>query len=276
MPEQDRLRRLARELKEHEETTKSLEVASDRQRHMMPPLPDIPGFDLGVLYRSASQVSGDFYDFFMTPRGEHALVIADVTGHGVEAGIIMGMAKATVSVYGRQLESPKDALVAANRDLAASLDGKTFVCLTLLFLDASERHIRLARAGSNRPILFNPGWDDPEPRELKSRGLALGLDSGERFDEIIEEIELTLGAGDVLLQLTDGLVEATNPDKEQFGEARVMELVGRYPRASTTELLFILEEALRDFTGSREQEDDITLMALKIRERSPTRRFAFE
>ena len=55
-----------------------------------------------------------------------------------------------------------------------------------------------------------------------------------------------------------------------------MELVGRYPRASTTELLFILEEALRDFTGSREQEDDITLMALKIRERSPTRRFAFE
>lgn len=275
MPE-DRLRRLARELKAAQETTKSLEVASSRQRHMMPSMPDIPGFDLGVEYRPASEVSGDFYDFFRTPAGEYALVIADVAGHGVEAGIIMGMAKATVSIYGRQLPNPKDVLVAANRDLAEGLDGKTFICLTLAFLDPETRHLRIARAGSNRPLLFNPGWENPEPTEVKSRGLALGLDAGDRFEDIIEETELTLQAGDLLLQYTDGLVEATNDEKEQFGEARVMELVKKYPRASTRELLFILEETLRDFTGSREQEDDITMMALKIRERSPARRLAFE
>lgn len=276
MPELDRLRRLAKELRTTRETTKSLEVASHQQKHMMPAEPEIPNFELAVHYRPASQVSGDFYDFFVTRAGEHAIVIADVTGHGVEAAIIMGMAKATVSVYGRQLATPREVLIAANRDLAASLDGMTFVCLTLMFLDSATRRVRLARAGQSRPLLFNSSWDTPEPLEVKSKGLALGLEASAKFEELLEEAEFVLEPGDLLLQYTDGIVEATNQDKEQFGEDRIREVIKKYPRASTRELLFILEETLREFTRSRELDDDVTMMALKIRERQPTRRLPFE
>ncbi|MBN1808047.1 MAG: PP2C family protein-serine/threonine phosphatase [Planctomycetes bacterium] len=276
MGDTNRLRRLAQELRDREETTQSLEVASSRQQSMMPDAPVIPGFDLAVDYYPASEVSGDFYDFFITKNGEQAIVIADVTGHGVEAGIIMGMAKATVNIYGRIYDTPLEVLKAANRDLAASLDGKTFICLTLVFLDPGSKRLRLARAGADRPIYFNSSWEPPEPRDIRTRGLALGLDGGERFNELIEQAEIMLQPGDLLLQFTDGIVEAANSDKEQFGEERIMEIVKKYPRASSRELIFLLKETLLDFTRSREYDDDITIVALKLRDQPVSRKIAFD
>jgi len=272
MGDMDRLRKLAQELRNREETTKSLEVASSRQKSMMP---DLPGFDISVAYTPASEVSGDFYDFFIAKNGELAMVIADVTGHGVEAGIIMGMAKATVNIYGRIYDGPAEVLRAANRDLAANLDGKTFICLTLTLLDAKNRKLRIARAGADRPLHFNPAWKPPEPQELRTKGLALGLDPGERFDQLLEEAEISLQPGDLYLQFTDGIVEAVNAEKEQFSEQRIKDTIKRYPRASTRELLVILKEALVDFTRTRDYDDDITLMALKVREQQASRKAAF-
>jgi sigma-B regulation protein RsbU (phosphoserine phosphatase) len=270
-----RLRRLAQDLRNREETTKSLEVASSRQKSMMPNPPEIPGFDLSVSYSAASEVSGDFYDFFINRNGENALVIADVTGHGVEAAIVMGMAKATVNIYGRMYNTPGEVLRAANRDLAANFDGKTFVCMTLSFLDPKTRRLRIARGGADRPLLYNPAWSPPEPKEIRTRGLALGLDPGPRFDQLLEETEIILQPGDVYLQFTDGIVEATNAEKEQFGQKRIMEILKRYPRASSRELLFMLKESLVDFTRTREYDDDLTLMALKVRDTSVSRKTAF-
>ena len=275
MPDMDRLRRLAQDLRNREETTKSLEVASDRQKKMMPDPPEIAGIDMGVSYTPASEVSGDFYDFFYNQNGELAMVIADVTGHGIEAAIIMGMAKATVNIYARMYDSPAEALRNANRDLATNFDGKTFVCLTLSIFDPNTKRLRVARAGADRPLLFNAAWDPPEPKEIRGRGLALGLDPGPRFDELLQEDEIMLQPGDLYLQFTDGIVEATNADKEQFSEARIMEIVKKYPKASTKELLFMLKESLVDFARSREYDDDITMMALKVREPQLSRKTTF-
>jgi sigma-B regulation protein RsbU (phosphoserine phosphatase) len=275
MPGMDRLRKLGQELTTQKETTESLQVASDRQKKMMPDPPEIPGIDMSVSYTPASEVSGDFYDFFFNKDGELAMVIADVTGHGIEAAIIMGMAKATVNIYGRMYDSPAEVLRNANRDLAANFDGKTFVCLTLSIFDPKTKRLRVARAGADRPLLFNASWNPPEPKEIRGRGLALGLDPGPRFDELLEEDEIMLQPGDLFLQFTDGIVEATNADKEQFGEPRIREIIKKYPKASTKELLFMLKETLVDFTRSRDYDDDITMMALKVRDPQLSRKASF-
>ena len=90
-------------MKRKQETTRSLRLASSRQRRMLPRIPELKGFDLYASIEPAAEVSGDFYDFFWLPDGLLGIVIADVSGPGLEAGIVLGMAMATVSIYGREL-----------------------------------------------------------------------------------------------------------------------------------------------------------------------------
>jgi hypothetical protein len=112
---------------------------------------------------------------------------------------------------------------------------------------------------------------------IECRGLALGVGKGERFARSIEQIELVLEPGDLFFQYTDGLVEATNKEKEQFGEDRLRDVLKRYARTSCTELVDITVESLNDFSRSREQEDDITMVALKVKDpQALTRTARFE
>lgn len=257
----DRLRRIARELKKKEDTTRSLRLASSRQQRMLPEPPEVEGFELDASYRPASEVSGDFYDFFWRPDGCLGIVIADVSGHGLEAGIIMGMAKATVSIYGRQLGSAIETLCAANDDMCALLDGKTFVSLAYGILDQEKSVIRFARAGHNPPIRFAGG----EAALIKSDGLALGVTSGKMFEEKLQEVEIELGPGDLFFEYTDGLVEAMNEQGEQYGEETLLELIRRYGSSTAKQLVRIIRESQAEFSRSKQQEDDITMVALKAR-----------
>ncbi len=261
------LRRLAGQLKKKEETDRSLRLASVRQQRMLPDKPMLERYEFGVRYIPAADVSGDFYDFIDVRPGALGIVLGDVSGHGVEAGIVMGMAKMTVSIYGRQTEDPKEVLALVNKELYRWLDGKTFVSLSYGVLDTESGVFRFARAGQCRPILLNPGWHVPEPQVVESRGLALGVDSGERFGQVIATIELTREPGDTFFQYTDGLVEAMNKDKEQFGEDRLEELIKRYARAPAQDQVDTIIEHLDDFTRIPEYEDDITMVVLKARDR---------
>ena len=257
----DRLREVARELKRKQETTRSLRLASSRQRRMLPMIPELKGFDLYASVEPAAEVSGDFYDFFWLPEGFLGIVIADVSGHGLEAGIVMGMAKATVSIYGRQLESPKETLCAANDDISDLLDGKTFVSLAYGILDQEKSVIRFARAGHNPPIRFAGG----EAALIKSDGLALGVTSGKKFEEKLQEVEIELGPGDLFFEYTDGLVEAMNEEGEQYGEENLLELIRRYGSSTAKQLVGIIRESQAEFSRSKQQEDDITMVALRAR-----------
>jgi sigma-B regulation protein RsbU (phosphoserine phosphatase) len=262
----ERLRRLASQIRHKEETDRSLRLAETRQRRMLPNPPDLPNYDFAVYYSPASAVSGDFYDFIPVREGAIGIVLGDVSGHGVEAGIIMGMAKQTISIYGRQIEGPLDVLKATNDELFRSLDGKTFVSLSYGVFDTKTRLLRFCRAGQNKPYIMNTKWQNPKPQMVESRGLALGVGKGERFARSIEEIEVTLEDGDLFFQYTDGLVEATNKDKEQFGEERLRDVLTRYARTSCSELVEIMSESLNDFSRSPDQTDDITMVLLKVKD----------
>jgi sigma-B regulation protein RsbU (phosphoserine phosphatase) len=262
----DRLRRLASQIREKEETDRSMRLASLRQRRMLPNTPTHPKYDFAVVYEPAMSVSGDFYDFIPVSENVCGIVVGDVTGHGVEAGIIMGMAKQTVSIYARQIEGPAEVLREANAELHRALDGKTFVSLSYSVLDMETRSLRFVRAGQNKPYLLNPNWQNPVPQVIDSKGLALGVDKGPRFAKVTEEIDMKLEPGDIFFQYTDGLIEATNKEKEQYGEARLRELLQRYSRTSAGELLEIVIESMQDFTRAREQDDDITMVAVRVKD----------
>ncbi len=270
----ERLRRLASQIREKEDTDRSLKVASLRQKRMLPNPPELENYDFGFTYEPAAHVSGDFYDFIPVRDNVWGIVVADVSGHGVEAGIIMGMAKQAVKIFGRQNEDPTEVLCLANEELHRSLDGKTFVSLSYAVLNTETHVLKFSRAGQCKPIMANPSWKTAEPYVVESKGLALGVDKGPRFRAIIEPIEFKLEPGDLFFQYTDGLAEAMNAVKEQFGDERIMSLLKQYARSSAQELVEIVMEALKDFTRGAEQEDDITLLALKYREPQPTTRVA--
>ncbi len=263
MPE-DRLRKLANELRQREETTRSLRLASVHQQRMLPDPPSFDGYELQVSYKPAATVSGDFYDFLETRNGNLGIVIGDVTGHGVEAGIVMGMAKTAINIYGRQLESPSEVMKTVNSDMHKMLDGKTFVSVAYAVLDRDSRVLRFVRVGQSRPFLYNPAWQTEEPRELMSNGLALGVDGGGKFDVILQEISIQLSPGDIFYQYTDGLTEAADPKHEQWGEERLGQTLKRYARLPATEIIHLIGESLSDFTRTTEYEDDLTQVMLKV------------
>jgi phosphoserine phosphatase RsbU/P len=261
---QERLQRLAHEIRSREELSRGITLAGTRQKNMLPDPPEAKGFDIATVYRPASTVSGDFFDFFTTKDGNIGIVVGDVSGHGVEAGMLMGMSKMTVNIYGRMVESPMEVLKLANRDLCGALDGKTFVSLAYGVIDAKERKLTYARAGHNPAILFNSRWNPAEPRKLMPPGLALGVVKGGQFDAVIQEQVEALQEGDLLFQYTDGVVEAPDVNKKQFGEARLLDTLIRYANTKTRELLDILSEALADHVRGVEQEDDITIVAVRV------------
>ena len=147
----DRLKSLANELKKKTEMEQSIRLARRRQLHMLPAMPKVEGFDFRALYTPCANVSGDFYDFIKVSEHEIGIALGDVSGHGIEAGIIMGMAKKALQIYAKGLSSPKQALALTNADLAVDLGESTFVSAAYGVLDTRERIFRFARAGNNPP-----------------------------------------------------------------------------------------------------------------------------
>ena len=231
---------------------------------LLPELPKVPGFDIHAIYIPASEVSGDFYDFIPVAENLIGFALGDVSGHGIEAGIIMGMAKKALQIYAKGKESPKETLVVTNGDLAKDLDGETFVSASYGILDTQKRIFRFSRAGHNPPYLVNPART-PALTEIKPNGMVIGVDkSGKRFPVVTEEHAIQLQKGDLVFQYTDGLVEAPNKENKEFGEEKVKEILLASYTMSSADILNLMEESVQIHIGSRQQEDDITMIIFKV------------
>lgn len=243
---------------------KSMKMATKRQMRMLPKVPKVPGFEFHALYVPATNVSGDFYDFIQINDHTIGLTMGDVSGHGIEAGIIMGMAKKAMQIYAKGRESPKDMLSVTNADLAQDLDGETFLSASYGVIDTLTRVLKFARAGHNPPYLVNPART-PAVTEVKPNGMVIGVDkTGQRFPAVMKEETIQLQTGDLFFQYTDGLVEAPDREKNEFGDERVKDLLLRNHSVSVIDLINLIEESVHSHLGSAPQEDDITLIAFKV------------
>ncbi|MFP4055711.1 MAG: PP2C family protein-serine/threonine phosphatase [Candidatus Brocadiia bacterium] len=242
---------------------RNLERAREIVHKMLPAqLPPLESYDLFCLYRPTESVGGDFYDYFPLSSRQVALLIGDVAGHGLEAALIMTMVKKSLKLHAQHHRSPAEVLRRTNDDINADLDARTFVSACYAVLDPASGTLSFARAGHNRPILFNPQRRQPV-RRLESKGIALGMYQGGLFDTSIQETEIRLQPGDAFLLYTDGLVEARNPGGEPYGPERLeAALNATHGDLGSQSLAGRLFEGVRRFTRGAPQEDDVAILCL--------------
>jgi hypothetical protein len=249
--------------KTHDAAERDLQRAREIVQKMLPAdVPHAEGYDLACLYRPTDSVGGDFYDYFALSDHEIAFLIGDVSGHGLEAALIMTMVKKSLKIHAQTHRSPAEVLRRTNLDIHADLDSRTFVTASYAVLDARAASLRFARAGHNKPILYNPRRHPPI-RQLDSKGMALGMYQGGLFDQLIQETEIRIGPGDLFLLYTDGLTEARSRSGDAYGtdrlEASVARTHGDLPSAALADRLL---DDLRAFTAGAPQDDDIAILCL--------------
>lgn len=257
------LKRIAGTISDRIKVEKSLDVASRRQQVMLPDVPEVPGYEFASVYRPAEHVSGDFYDIIELGAGRYGLLIGDISGHGMEAGIVMGSARKALQIYARTGEDPEKVLTWGNDDLGRELDRQTFLTAAYSILDTANASLRYVRAGHSHPVLMGP--DPGRWQVVKSAGTMIGVTGGERFTKSLEELQMPLAPGQAFIQYTDGLIEARERGGDEFGIDRVIEhLEGEYGAETPLAGMFdgLLNE-LDSWTGGAEQEDDISILAVR-------------
>lgn len=259
----DSVSNLLREQADKERLEEELRIARQIQMSLLPQgAVNLPGMRVAALCLPAAEVGGDYYDLLPLSPTRMGVLVADVSGKGTSAALYMAELKGLVLSLSRIYESPARLLGEANRILAANMDPRSFITMTYAVVDTERRTMRYARAGHNPIIQLSRGLT----RVLTPAGLGLGMDKGERFEEILEEAEVALESGDVFLFFTDGLSEAMNGRAELFGERRLRDVLERAVSAQEDEEELkdrILEE-IRRFVGDAAQHDDMTLVLLKV------------
>ena len=264
-----RMDRLESELAAFKGRTEELEEhvrrASERQRRLLPAkAPEVPGAEIEIIYRPAAVVSGDFYDFVPLGGGKIAFLVGDVSGHGIEAGIVMGMAKKVLALRLQDFGDPIEAMTRTNADVDRELGRVSFVTTFVAIFDPAARTLSCVRAGHNPPLLYNPRREG-RCLELQPGGLGLGILGDPSFKPTLERLEVVVQPGDVLLLYTDGLVEARNAAGEQFGVDRTIQVLGSTYGYTPALVLSQLAGTLDGFTGRADSEDDITAVCVRFR-----------
>jgi serine phosphatase RsbU (regulator of sigma subunit) len=237
----------------------ALELASAVQSGLVSRIPrDIPGLELHGFYRPAERTSGDFFDFVKLKDGRLAIVIGDVSGHGVGPALVTATAQATLRTGLKMMPTPAAALTFLNQDLSERIDSGTFLTLLLLTLN-TDGWLEICNAGHHAAILVRRG----EVISPQGHSLALGFSPDANYD--IDEI-LKLESGDVLVAFTDGLIEAHDPaDRDKlFGEDRLRDLLVKLAAkgVNAEEITRSLAQAAFEFGGGI-HEDDITLVVVR-------------
>lgn len=244
------------------------EIDMDRaQQNLMAMFPSAfstAGFQFDVIFKPCQKLGGDFFDFININNNKIAFVVGDVSGHGMEAALLVGMIKSTLKILAKLYVSPSKVLKLANAEIYPDLDSITFITIFYGVIDLQARELTFGRAGHMPLILYNPNRDPKIVMFKDTKGVAVGLVQDKFY--VCEEVTVKLQPGDVLLEYTDGIVEAKNQNLEEFELERLCKSIEERNNAKSTprEILTNIEKSVWEFTGTRRQEDDITIVAIKV------------
>jgi hypothetical protein len=238
-----------------------VKLAIGVQQRMLQQPPELPGYRFAASFEPCTDISGDFYDFITLPNGKLGIALGDVSGHGVQAGLIMSMAKKTLEIYAGVSDGPADALARTNESLHRDLGGTNFVSMVYAVLDPAARTLTWARAGHNPPLHLSA---DGTLREIRPAGMVVGMKSGPMFKRLLREEVVALQPGDTFLIFTDGITETMNDQHEEFGNERLHDVMQRHASEGPQVLVERIVDAARQFRGDKPPGDDATLVALRI------------
>jgi len=246
------------ELREKQKQEFHLQLAKEIQQRLYATAVPVPDFDMAGVAYLADRTGGDYFDFIPQPGGGLFIVIGDVTGHGFGAALVMAETRACLRSCANFVSDMGSLLGYVNRSLAADLAGGQHVTLLLAHLDPKSRELQYSSAGHVPCYLLRRSG---EIGVMESVAPPLGL-----FPkcEYSSSPVIPLAGGDVILLMTDGLVEMENSDLGQFGPERALEFIRDRREDSARALVQGLYEAARTFAGGHPQRDDIALVVCKV------------
>ncbi|MFN0158540.1 MAG: PP2C family protein-serine/threonine phosphatase [Bacteroidota bacterium] len=250
-------------ISERERMAKELEIARRVQMSLLPKTnPTADGYDISGICIPALEVGGDYYDFVNLGGRQIGIAIGDVSGKGVPAAIYMTLTKGILQSHAEDNVSPKVVLSKVNSLMYRTIDRNSFVSMFYAILDPAKKIIRFARAGQC-PVIITQGGGKQDML-LTPKGMALGLEMGKVFDAVLEEQEVQLHSGEVLVFYTDGFTEAMTETGDEFGEQRLTESLARNRHKSASEIIKGICDDVEKFTDGHPQHDDMTMVVVKV------------
>lgn len=256
--------RVHREANEKKAIEGELKNAREVQRVLLPQEdPVVTGFRVNGTNLPAKIISGDYYDYIALPDGKLGVVVADVSGKGVSAGLLMAMCRSLLRAVSLAYASPSAVLSAVNRYLFPDIREDMFISMIYGILDPADSSLTFARAGHEPALIFRKATGLVEIS--KPKGLALGIDSGNVFDRVTADECITLASGDCVLLFTDGVKEALDASEEEFGLERLSETFREAAQLGAEAVVKQVQEVVKSFTGNGPQMDDVTIVTIEKR-----------
>ncbi len=254
--------RLQLEEVDKQKIDEELGIARKIQESLLPDRAiEIEGLDLTGSSSPAKTIGGDFYDLIKISDKKLLVIVADVSGKGIPAALNLSKVQAMIQFSTKIFDSPKDILKSVNKQIYNKIDRKSFVTIAAGLFDLENMTLKICRAGHNPTLYANKN----EVKEINSKGIGLGLDNAKLFDANLQEVELKLNKDDIFLFYSDGLTEAMNSFKEEFGLNNVKRILKDNVDGNSGDIQRNLIDEVKAFKGSAEQNDDITLVTIKIK-----------
>lgn len=243
---------------------RDLQVAAEIQQHLLPHVfPDISEVEIETFSASSMHIGGDYFDVLRVDDRRWGFVVADVSGKGAGAALMMAECRATLHICASNELSPGAVVRRLNRTIQPDMRPGMFITLFYGILDLDTNLFRYVRAGHEAILLLRRGAAAPEL--LSGEGMAVGLDEGPLFDTTLEEQEVQLREGDLVALYTDGITEARNPKGEEFSRDRLASALLRHEDRSLGEMVRTVERFVRRFSALTPRHDDSTLLLFRLR-----------
>ena len=253
--------RITRRMEEQRRIARDLQAAKRIQRSFLPNLaPTMNGFRVAAEYRPAFDVGGDFYDVVASAPGKLTAVVGDVSGKGVSGALVMARVTTEIRRLASSLKSTHRLLETLNESFAVQACDETFVTAVAVELDARKRRVTVANAGHVVPLLRRASG------EVVPLGAASGPPVGMLPTQRYRDESFTLEVGDIVVLMTDGIMEALHDENDEMGMAQLIALIGKGPRnlgEINTRIIEAVDERTRGAIT-----DDITILSLEVTPRA--------
>ena len=251
--------RLAAEVRrQRDEYERDLVLAAQVQRRVLPPPPKLPGFELAAVMHPARLLGGDYYDFFEIGDGVVDVVIADVSGKGAAASLLMPSLSVALRLRARELSGPAAIIKDLDRVLQQITNTATFVTMFYARFDQANKTLEYANGGHNPPLLLRS--KNGQTVELEAGGPIMGILKDAQFSNTT----VALDPGDILTLFTDGVTEQENEAGDEFSISRLEDVVTSKQTEPAAALVADITAAVATFAETKAQADDLTVVVVKI------------
>ncbi len=250
-------------LESHYKMRQSLDVANEIQQHLLPESPPkLSGLDIDGITLYSDETGGDYFDYLCKEEQKQeslCVVVGDVADHGIPSALLMATVRAFLRMRASMPGNPGDIISDVNRVFADDVEWSgRFMTLFIARIDPGRRRMEWVNAGHEPAIIYDPAGDAFQ--YLKGKGMPLGVHADETYKELSSEIK----PGQLIFIGTDGIRETRNPNDEMFGNQRLKQILRRNAKASAQTVKRAIVEAVAEFRGSQDQEDDLTLVVVKV------------